>query len=227
MTSIMIVEDDRVISSILCEELSRWGYRCEVVKKFNQVLAEFQSFQPDVVLLDLNLPFFNGFYWCQEIRKQSEVPIIFISSADSNMNIVTAINQGADDYITKPFDLSVLIAKIGSLVRRSYVFGGQTTRTYGEYVFNFAENCIEFGNQTVYLTTNENKILTILYSNLGKLTSKDELMTKLWESESFVDSNTLSVNMTRLRKKLASIDLNHVIETIKGNGYLLVEYNEV
>lgn len=225
---IFIVEDDATITEVLAQHLTQWGFRCKSVENFQQVKVEVELFQADLVLMDISLPFYNGFYWCQELRKTSQIPIIFLSSANDNMNMVMAMNMGADDFIAKPFDLSVLVAKIQALLRRSYQFnvGNSLSFSYGPYQFLPQENQLFFKNTPLILTPNESKILYLLFQNTGKIVSKEAIMEKLWESDEFIDSNTLAVNMTRLRKKLASIGLNDNIQTIKGKGYLLEEYNE-
>jgi two-component system response regulator protein BraR/BceR len=224
---IFIVEDDPVITEVIEQHLTKWGFICSKVANFQHVSQEIQAFEADLVLLDISLPFYNGFYWCQEIRNYSELPIIFLSSASDNMNMVMAMNLGADDFMAKPFDLSVLVAKIQALLRRSYQFGNSPLKyTYQSYELNPQENIVKFGNDTVLLTPNESKILLLLFQKAGKIVSREEIMEKLWEGDEFVDSNTLAVNMTRLRKKLAAISLDGAIQTVKNKGYLLVSTDE-
>lgn len=224
---IFIVEDDASIAQSLETHLNQWGFTCQIVQDFQNVEQEMLDFEAELVLLDIYLPFFNGFYWCQTIRKSSEVPIIFLSSADENMNMVMAMNMGADDFIAKPFDFSVLIAKIQALLRRSYQFGQSNLETVGDYQLDAHENQVRSSEGTVDLTPNETKLLLLLFQGAGQIVSREALMAKLWESDEFVDSNTLSVNMTRLRKKLSAIGLDKIIQTVKGRGYLLeVTQNE-
>lgn len=225
---IMIVEDDPTIATLLSEYLSQWGFTCHVPSDFSKILEAYQELAPNLILLDISLPHYNGFYWCQEIRKVSEVPIIFLSSASDNMNVITAMNTGADDFISKPFDLPVLVAKIKALLRRSYVFGQQQSDCYyGDYLLHFQDNRIVYSTTVLDLTPNESKVLQCLYENLGKITKRETIIEKLWQSEYFIDSNTLSVNINRLRKKLETIGLERAIQTIKGEGYMMVTPNDI
>lgn len=185
-------------------------------------MQEFLAFEPELVILDIMLPFFNGFYWCQKIREVSKVPIVFLSSANDNMNIVMAMNMGADEFIEKPFDLTVLTAKVQALLRRTYSFGGTTNAIeYKGALLNLNDAVLSYQEQRVELTKNEFRILQILLENAGKIVSRDTIMERLWENDSFVDDNTLTVNVTRLRKKLESIGMTDVIRTKKGIGYLV------
>lgn len=224
----MIVEDDVTISRGLKEYLNQWGFVSETITDFQHVLEEIKSFEADLVLMDISLPFYNGFYWCQMLRKTSQLPIIFLSSASDNMNMIMAMNMGADDFVAKPFDLQVLIAKIQALLRRSYEFGGQAPLvfSYGDYAFFPQENLLQLGDQQVTLTPNESRILTLLFQQAGEIVTREAIMTELWESDDFIDRNTLAVNMTRLRKKLSVIDLDSRILTIKNKGYMLEAANE-
>lgn len=218
---IFIVEDDRTISQVLVNYLTQWGFECAEVHDFQSVTKEIFQFQADLVLMDISLPFYNGFYWCQELRKTSEVPILFLSSASDNMNMVMAMNLGADDFVGKPFDLPVLVAKIQALLRRSYQFGGSPSYTYGDYRLSPQENRLFYQEQLVELTPNETKLLALLFLNQGKVVSRESLIEKLWESDAFIDKNTLAVNMTRMRKKLSAVGLDTAIQTVKNQGYLL------
>lgn len=216
----MIVEDDEVIASSLKEELKTWNYDAFQVTDFYQVMETFLEKQPEMVLLDIQLPAYNGYHWCQEIRKVSEVPIIFITSRTDNLDLVMAIQMGADDFIQKPFHLSVVTAKIQALLRRTYDF--TETEYYlsvKQVVLKPTESHITFQGQSVDLTRNEMKIMEILFENKGKFVSKDSIMKHLWEDESFIDDNTLAVNIARLRKKLKEIDQDNFITTKKGVGY--------
>lgn len=222
MYKILIVEDDPTIASILKNHLCKWGYEAENISDFNNVMDEFIKYDPQLVVLDITLPFYNGFHWCMEIRKISKVPIIFASSASDNMNLIMAINMGADDFIAKPFDLNVVVAKIQSLVRRAYSFQGQVNiLECNGAVLNLGDITLTYKNDKLELSKNEFKILQVLLENKSKAVSRDEIMRQLWESESFIDDNTLTVNVTRLRKRLEDIGLKDFIKTKKGIGYLI------
>ena len=222
MQKIMIVEDDEVIALAIQKHLETWNYEVEVVDDFEHVLDLYLQKQPELILLDISLPFYNGYHWCEQIRKVSSVPIIFISSANENMNIVMAISMGADDFITKPFDFHVLTAKIQALLRRTYSFSkSMQVLTYKELVLNILDATISYQEQTIDLTKNELKILQILFEKSETFVSRDDLMIALWQSNEFIDDNTLSVNMNRLRKKLDDFHIEHLIQTKKGLGYKL------
>lgn len=222
MQKIMIIEDDEVISSTLQKHLSKWNYDVYVVEDFEHIMEQFFEYQPTLVLLDISLPFYNGYHWCQQIRQVSQVPIVFISSTNENMNIVMAMNMGADDFVNKPFDLNVLTAKIQALYRRTYSFSKQFhILTYKDLILNLVDTTIAYQNITVDLTKNELKILEVLFQKPETFVSRDEIMTKLWQSSSFVDDNTLSVNMNRLRRKLDEFGIEQLIQTKKGIGYRL------
>ena len=220
MYRILIVEDDRGIAESIREQANMWGFTAKCAAKFSNIMEEFAAFDPQLVLLDISLPFYNGYHWCAEILKVSKVPVIFISSASDNMNIVMAVNMGGDDFIAKPFDLDVLTAKIQALLRRTYDFAGQNTvLEHRGALLNLGDATLTCGETRVDLTKNELKILQVLMENKEKIVSRDTLMTKLWESDSFVDENTLSVNVGRLRKKLDAAGLPDFILTKKGIGY--------
>lgn len=222
MFKILIVEDDETIAKILAENLNKWGYEASYVEDFDLVLQKFRDFEPHLVLMDITLPFYNGFYWCAEIRKESKVPIVFISSNTDNMNIVMAMNMGGDDFITKPFDLSVVVAKIQALLRRTYSYINQvTTIEHRGAILNIGEAALYYQDTKLDLTKNEFRILQLLMDKRNTIVSREEIMKKLWDSDCFIDDNTLTVNMTRLRKKLEEIGLNHFIVTKKGIGYLI------
>ena len=226
MQKIMIVEDDEVISSTLKRHLEKWNFEVYVVEDFEHVMEVFLDYQPTLVLLDISLPFYNGYHWCQEMRKVSEIPIIFISSTNENMNIVMAMNMGADDFINKPFDLNVITAKIQAMIRRTYSFSKQFhILTYKELILNLLEATVSYHDQVIELTKNELKIMQMLFEKAETYVSRDELMIELWQSDKFVDDNTLSVNMNRLRKKLDDFGLDSLIQTKKGIGYKLA-YDE-
>ncbi len=219
---ILIVEDDKGISAAVKDCLKSWEMQVETIKDFRSITAEFCKFNPHLVLMDILLPFMDGYYWCREIRKISNVPIIFISSASDNMNIVMAMNMGGDDFIAKPFDSSVLVAKIQALLRRSYDFAATLSfLSYKGAVLDTSNNSLIYNNEKVELTKNEYRILLCLMENKEKIVSREHLMEKLWESDAFVDDNTLTVNINRLRKKLAGVGLCDFITTKVGVGYMV------
>jgi two-component system response regulator protein BraR/BceR len=219
---ILIVEDDSVIAQALASHLSKWNYNTRCIEDFKNIIEEFDQYEPQLVLLDIMLPFFNGFHWCQEIRKVSEVPIIFLSSANDNMNIVMAMNMGGDEFIEKPFDLNVVTAKVQAILRRSYSFQGTVNvMEYHGAVLNLNDATLANGEQKLELTKNEFRILQMLLENAGKIVSRDSIITRLWESDEFIDDNTLTVNIARLRKKLEQIGLEQMIRTKKGIGYMV------
>lgn len=222
MYRILIVEDDSVIGAALEKHLKTWGWDARNVGNFENVLREFAEYDPQLVLLDISLPFYNGYHWCSQIRAISRVPVIFISSASDNLNIVMAMNMGGDDFIAKPFELTVLTAKIQALLRRTYDFAGQSRLAeHRGAVFNYDDKTLSFDGRKIELTKNEHRILEVLLENKGRIVSRDILMTRLWESDSYVDDNTLTVNITRLRKKLEQAGLSEFITTKKGSGYLI------
>ncbi|MCE6986620.1 response regulator transcription factor [Streptococcus suis] len=227
MQRILLVEDDRIISQLVAKNLTNWGYQVQEVQDFQTVLDQISDFQPHLILLDIGLPFFNGYYWCQEIRKTSRVPIMFLSSHDQPMDIVMAINMGADDYVTKPFEMTVLLAKIQGLLRRSYDFvGEQSVLWFEEISLDLKTMQVSYGQVVEELTRNEFQILRVLFEHGKEVVSREELMRELWNSDIFVDDNTLSVNIARLRKKLAELGLPDLIMTKKGVGYGLVWTHE-
>lgn len=219
---IFVVEDDTVIASVVREHLEHWGYSVYCTQKFDRVLTEFAAFNPQLVLLDISLPFFNGYHWCTELRKISKIPILFLSSASDNINQIMAMNMGGDDFIAKPFALSLLTAKVQALLRRAYDFGTSVQMIEcGNAVLNVSEGTLLVHGQVVDLTKNEWKILQMLLENRGKVVGRGALMTRLWESDAFVDENTLTVNITRLRKKLDAAHMPDLIHTKKGAGYFV------
>lgn len=222
MYRILIVEDDMTIANAVRKHMEGWGYEVRCAEDFKNVLAEFASFSPQLVLLDISLPFFNGYHWCSQIRQISRVPVIFLSSASDNMNIVMAINMGGDDFVAKPFDLNVLMAKVQAMLRRTYDFGGQTGLfEHRGVILNLSDATVFYDGSRVELTKNEFKILQILMEQKGNVVSRDKIMTRLWESDSYVDDNTLTVNVTRLRKRLEEAGVKGFITTKKGIGYLI------
>ena len=219
---ILIVEDDEVIARSIQKLMGDWGWEACCVEDFSKVLDTFASYNPHLVILDIALPACNGFYRCMEIRKISRVPVVFLSSASDNMNIVIAMNMGGDDFIAKPFDRNVLAAKIQAILRRTYDFAANTELiAHKGAVLNTADATLTYEGQRIDLTKNDYKILKMLLENKGKTVSRDALMTRLWETDCFVDENTLTVNITRLRKKLEQAGLTDFIVTRKGMGYLI------
>lgn len=223
MYRIFIVEDDPVIVSALCAHMEKWGFECRGVEDFRKVTEEFAAYAPHLVLMDISLPFYDGYHWCAEIRKLSKTPMIFLSSAAENMNILMALSAGADDFVQKPFDLSVLLAKVQALLRRTYDFGqaAPTLLSHKGLLYNPADGTVEFQGKTVPLSKNESRILGVLLRHKGETVSRENLMNALWETDCFVDENTLTVNVTRLRRRLESIGAPDMIQTRKGVGYLI------
>ena len=222
MYRILVVEDDAVIADAVRRECESWGHDCRCAEDFGDILNEFRAFAPHLVILDISLPFFNGFHWCAEIRRVSRAPILFLSSAADNMNIVLAMNMGGDDFLAKPFDLPVLTAKVNALLRRAYDFAGDAPLlTCDGAALDTGSQTLSFGGRRAELTRNEYKILQLLMERKGQVVSREALMTRLWESDSFIDDNTLTVNINRLRRKLAELGLPGFIATRKGAGYLV------
>ena len=220
MHKILLVEDDEVIRQQVKKILEQWEYEVVLVEDFMEVLSLFVKEEPHLVLMDIGLPLFNGYHWCQEIRKVSKVPIMFLSSRDQAMDIVMAINMGGDDFVTKPFDQNVLLAKIQGLLRRSYEFGkDQSLLEYMGVILNLKAMDLVYQGEVVSLTKNEFQILQVLFDYAGNIVSREDLMKELWNSDFFIDDNTLSVNVARLRKKLEAVGLKDFIETKKGVGY--------
>ena len=215
---ILIVEDEQGIADAVCSAMTRWGLKAEAVMDFRHVMEDFERIQPHLVLLDISLPFMNGYHWC----KASSVPVIFVSSASDNMNIIMAMNMGADDFIAKPFDPDVLVAKVQALLRRSYDFAGSApVLEHRGIVLNTGDNSLTCNGQKLELSRNEYRILLTLMQNKGKIVSREKLMEALWQTDSFVDENTLTVNVGRLRKKLESAGVSDFITTKFGEGYLV------
>ena len=222
MYRIFIVEDDQGIAHAIREQAERWGLYAKCAQDFRNILSEFSEYAPHLVLLDISLPFFNGYYWCEEIRKLSKVPILFISSASVNMNIVMAMNMGADDFIAKPFDRSVLMAKIQAMLRRTYDFAASVpVLEHRGALLNTGDNTLAYRGKQIELTKNEYRILLALMENKGKTVSRERLMERLWETDHFIDDNTLTVNVNRLRKKLEAVGLTDFIATKFGVGYIV------
>lgn len=222
MYKILIIEDDETIAKILKNHLIKWDYEAEYIKEFKNITEQVAEYDPQLILLDISLPYFNGFHWCSEIRKFSKVPVIFISSANDEMNIVMAVSMGGDDFIAKPFDLNVITAKVQALIRRTYAFSGQTNIIEcSGVILNLNDANLNFNGNKIELTKNEYKIMQLLMENSGRVVSRDMIIERLWQSDSFIDDNTLTVNITRLRKKLEDCGLNDFIKTKKGLGYIV------
>ena len=219
---ILIIEDDPGIASAIERQMRMWDLDVRCVQDFRNVMEDFAQYDPHLVVLDISLPFFNGYHWCSEIRRVSKVPILFISSASDNMNIVMAMNMGADDFIAKPFDLTVLMAKIQAMLRRTYDFAvaSPVLEHRGAWL-NTGDQTLTYGEKVIELTKNEYRILFSLLENKGQVVSREKLMERLWETDSFVDENTLTVNVNRLRKKLDGVGLADFITTKFGVGYLI------
>ena len=222
MYRIFLVEDDPIIAETVQKHLESWGWQVKAAADFARVMDDFSAFDPHLVLLDISLPVYNGYHWCSEIRKVSRVPVIFLSSASDNMNIVMAMHMGGDDFIPKPFDLNVLTAKVQALLRRTYEFSReQAELPLGGGALRLREGVFVKGDLRLELTRNEFRILEMLLENRGRIVSREELMERLWSTDSFVDENTLSVNVNRLRKKLEGAGLFDAIRTRKGEGYII------
>lgn len=222
MYKIFIVEDDAGIASAVARQAEAWGLEAKCAQNFQNVLTEFLAYQPHLVLLDIGLPFFNGYYWCEKIRAVSSVPILFLSSASDNMNIVMAMNMGADDFIAKPFDQNVLAAKIRAMLRRTYDFApAAPVMEHRGALLSTGDNTLTYQGEKIELSKNEYRILLVLMKDKGKVVSREKLMQSLWETDSFVDDNTLTVNVNRLRKKLDAAGLHDFITTKFGVGYIV------
>ena len=222
MYRILIVEDDASMAKAMKTQIDSWGNQAETVKDFQNVISAFLSFDPHMVLMDIMLPFYNGYHWCSEIRKISNVPVVFISSASDNMNIVMAMNMGGDDFIPKPVDLTVMMAKIKAVLRRTYDMAGKIpVLEHRGAVLNLNDTTLLYDGEKIELTKNEFRILKTLLEQKGKVVSRDTLMTRLWQMDDYVEENTLTVNVTRLRKKLEQAGLCDFIKTKIGSGYII------
>ncbi|MDE6889628.1 MAG: response regulator transcription factor [Eubacterium sp.] len=222
MYKIMVIEDDMAMADAIKKQIEAWGNTVYCVQDFQNVISEFIKFDPHMVLVDIMLPFYNGYYWCTEIRKISNVPVIFLSSASDNMNIVMAMNMGGDDFIPKPVDLNVLMAKLQAALRRAYDMGGKIpVLEHRGAVLNLNDASLTYQGTRMELTKNDFRILQLLLENKGKVVSRDTLMTRLWQMDSYVEENTLTVNVTRLRKKLEKAGLKDFITTKVGSGYMI------
>ena len=219
---ILIVEDEKGIADAVRARMERWGLKAETVADFRKVMDDFARIRPHLVLMDISLPYMNGYHWCAEIRKVSPVPVIFVSSAADNMNIIMAVNMGADDFIAKPFDPDVLIAKVQALLRRSYDYASAApVLEHRGAVLNTGDSSLTWNGEKLDLTRNEYRILLTLMQEKGKIVSREKLMEALWQTDSFVDENTLTVNVGRLRRKLDAAGLKDFIVTKFGEGYLV------
>lgn len=224
MYKIMIIEDDITLCSEIAEGLTRWGFDAIVVKNFEEIFNEFAKNNPHLIIMDINLPYFDGFYWCQKIREVSKVPIIYLSSRNSNMDIIMAIKMGGDDFVTKPFSMDILVTKLHALLRRVYSYGENSSQVleYNGAVLNINDSTLIYNENKLELTKNEFKILILLMKNKGKIISRDRIMRSLWDDDTFINDNTLTVNVNRLRKRLEDIGLKDFIETKKGQGYVIL-----
>lgn len=222
MKKILIIEDDEAIRNELKTFLCTYNYDALVVEKFENIIEEIKKENADLILLDINLPIFDGFYICREIRKNSNVPIIIVTSRDSDIDELMSMNLGADDFITKPYNTQILLARINSVLKRVYSKEVQESMVYKDLVLNLSNGTISYKDNTLNLTKNEIKILSYLIKNKGKIISRENLMEYLWNDDFFVDDNTLSVNITRLRKKIESIGIKNPIETRRGLGYIML-----
>lgn len=223
MYKIMIIEDEEKIRELISASLKKWGFEVCSVEDFSNVVREFASYSPSLVLMDINLPVFDGFHWCSQIRNISKVPVLFLSSRNTNMDIVMAVNMGGDDYITKPFSMEVLIAKINAVLRRTYSYSDASIDVinYNGVLLSIKDNTLHYENKSTELTKNEFKILYVLMKNHERIVSRESIMQELWEDESFIDDNTLTVNINRLRKKLNDMGLEEYIKTVKNQGYMV------
>ncbi len=222
MYKMLIVEDDPMIADEVAAQIAPWGIAAKKADDLRNVMQVFAKFQPHIVLLDISLPFFNGYHWCEQIRAVSKVPVIFISSASDNMNIVMAMNLGADDFVSKPFDMNVLTAKVRALLRRTYDFGASVPLLeHKGAILNTGDGSLSVNGEKISLSKNEYRILLCLMENKGKTVSSEKLMERLWQTDQFIDENTLTVNVNRLRKKLDAAGLADFIETKFGVGYIV------
>ena len=224
MYRIFIVEDDSGIAGAIQKQTESWGMEARCTEDFHDIMAEFAAWRPQLVLMDISLPFFNGYYWCTEIRKISRVPVLFLSSASDDMNLIMAINMGADDFIAKPFKFEVVLAKIQAIIRRTYDFGRDlNTLNCRGVTLNLGDGVVSFGEEKLELSRNEYKILEILMKKKGNVVPREDLIQALWDTEEFIDENTLTVNVARLRQRLKQIGVEELISTRKGVGYLIYE----
>ena len=222
MYKILLIEDDIDLAKETALALQKWGFKVYLIDNFENIIEEFIDKKPEVVLLDVNLPLYNGFYWCEKIRNISNVPIIFLSSRDSDMDLIMGINNGGDDYITKPFSVDILVTKINGIIRRAYNYSESNNIVQHEgLLFDNEKGFIKYNDKSIELTKNEIKILTLLLKNKNKVVSRESLMMSLWNSDEFVTDNALTVNINRLRSKIKELGIEDFIKTKKGVGYIV------
>lgn len=222
MYRILLIEDDFALAQVIKKQIESWGNKVQLISDFQNIISTFVEYNPHLVLVDIGLPFFNGYHWCNEIRKISNVPVVFLSSASDNMNIVMAMNMGGDDFIPKPVEPMVLNAKIQAILRRAYNLSGQVPALeHLGAVLNLNDSSLTYGEERIELTKNEFRIIQTLMEQKGKIVSRDQLMTRLWQDDCYVEENTLTVNVNRLRKKLESAGLTDFIKTKVGSGYII------
>jgi len=223
MYKILVIEDEEKIRDIIKESLSKWGFEAYSVNNFNNVFEEFVQINPQLVLMDVNLPAFDGFYWCNKLRNISKVPVVFLSSRSTNMDVIMAVNMGGDDYITKPFSMDILMAKINAILRRTYSYTDTSMDAldYKGVLLSLKDNTLYYAEKSIELTKNEFKIIYILMKRHETIVSREDIMQELWQDENFIDDNTLTVNINRLRKKLKEIGLIEFIKTVINQGYVI------
>ncbi len=222
MKKVLIIEDDLDLALEMKRTLEHWQFDVQLTKEFDQIIETFLEYEPMIIILDINLPFFDGFYWCEKIRQISTVPIIFLSSRDSNLDLMMAIHHGGDDYLTKPISSDILVTKINAIMRRTYDYVSNSNLVYlDNLVVDFEKGTLKHNNQTLELTKNEMRILTTLIKQKGKIVTREQLMMNLWNDDEFISDNTLTVNVNRLRTRLKEIGIDDFIQTKKGIGYLI------
>ncbi|MBQ8993535.1 MAG: response regulator transcription factor [Turicibacter sp.] len=222
MKKILIIEDDLDLALEMKRTLEHWQFDVRLTKAFDQIIETFLEYEPMIIILDINLPFFDGFYWCEKIRQISTVPIIFLSSRDSNLDLMMAIHHGGDDYLTKPVSSDILVTKINAIMRRTYDYVSNSNLVYlDNLVVDFEKGTLKHNNKTLELTKNEMRILTTLIKQKGKIVTREQLMINLWNDDEFISDNTLTVNVNRLRARLKEIGIDDFIQTKKGIGYLI------
>lgn len=219
---IFIIEDEEKIKVELSTFLERYGYKTKAVDNFENVIEEALDYNPTIILLDVNLPYYDGYYICREMRKKSNVPIIIVTSRDSDVDELMSMNLGADDFVTKPYNPQILLARITSVIKRTYNNENSEVFQYRDLKYNLSQSEAEFNGNKIELTKNESKILYVFMKNKEKIISRDKIMKELWQSDEFVDDNTLTVNINRLRKKLEEIGANNYLQTKRGQGYILI-----
>jgi len=223
MYNIFIIEDDALIRTELTTLLEKYGYTTTVTEDFNDVAGQVLNQRPSLVLLDINLPVFDGYHICREIRKESKVPVIVVTSRDSDVDELMSMNLGADDFVTKPYNTQILLARISSLLNRTYGTETISELAFGSLVLDIGKSVVSFGTKTAVLSKNEQRILALLIRNKNTITSRDDIMNELWQSNEFVDDNTLTVNINRLRKKLDELGASDMLKTMRGQGYSICD----